>query len=88
MKKNGRGYLKPYKSYVFRGKDPIIDLTRTIVQNSKKSYSEIQAESGVSTSTMYNWFHGATKRPTFACINAVGRACDKTLIWTDLKKGA
>ena len=80
------GHLKPYKSYRFLTKDPIIDLTRTVVQDSGMSYVEIHEKSGVSTSTLYNWFHGQTKRPQFCTVNAVGRACGNELIWAKLRK--
>jgi len=76
-----RGYLKPYKTYLFREKDPIIDKTRTVVEDSGLSYAEIEEKSGVSTSTMYNWFHGNTRRPQFCTVNAVGGACGKELVW-------
>ena len=76
-----RGYLTPYKSYVFKDKDPIIDLTRTVVQDSGLSYAEISIKSGVSTSAMGGWFNGATRRPQFCTINAVGRACGQELVW-------
>ena len=68
------GHIKPYKSYVFRNKDPIIDKIRTVVQNSGESYKSIQEDSGVSSATLYNWFNGATKRPQFATVNAVAMA--------------
>lgn len=74
-----RGHLKPYKSYVFRDKDPIIDKVRTAVADSKESYKAITAKSGVSTSAMRSWFHGKTRRPQFATVNAVLRAVGKTL---------
>ena len=85
-RRKGDGALRLYKSYMFKEKDPIIDLTRTIVQDSGYSYSAISALSGVSATTMYNWFSGDTKRPQFASINAVGRACGKTLVWVELKR--
>lgn len=72
---------KLYKSYVFRDKDPIIDATRTIVQASKKSYAEIGEASGVSPTTLNNWFQGTTRRPQFCTINAVGRALGHELTW-------
>lgn len=76
-----RTILKPYKSYMFKDKDPIIDKTRTVVQDSGMSYAEISEGSGVSTATLYNWFNGATKRPQFCTVNAVGRACGNELVW-------
>ena len=86
MTRRKNGPLRLYKSYVFKNKDPIIDLTRTIVQDSGYSYSAVSALSGVSATTLYNWFNGDTRRPQFASINAVGRACGKTLVWVDLKR--
>jgi hypothetical protein len=80
------GHLKPYKSYVFRDKDPIIDKTRTIFEDSKLSYTEACHNSGVSISTVFGWFNGKTRRPQFATIEAFGRACGKTLVWTNHKK--
>jgi DNA-binding phage protein len=63
---------KLYKTYAFKDKDPIIDHLRTPVNG--KSYSKLSADSGVSTTTLSNWFYGATKRPQFATIAAVARA--------------
>jgi hypothetical protein len=63
-----------YKSYNFIGKDPIIDEIRTIVQDHGASYKDIHEHSGVSTGTLSAWFHGATKKPQSATINAVLRS--------------
>lgn len=76
-----RGYLKPYKSYVFKDKDPVIDKVRTIVADSGFSYTDISEDSGVSTTAMYGWFHGATRRPQFCTVNAVARACGQELVF-------
>lgn len=80
-----RGYLKPYKSYVFRDKDPIIDKVRTAVQDSGKTYKAVSEGSGVSTAAMSGWFNGKTRRPQFATVNAVLRAVGKTLEVRDKK---
>lgn len=74
------GYLKPYKSYVFRNKDPIIDKIRTVVQDSNMKHKAVSDESGVSVACMHGWFHGKTRRPQFATVNAVARACGKELV--------
>lgn len=66
--------IRVYKSYNFKNKDPIIDKVRTIIQDSGKSYDEIEADSGVTTQTLRNWFGGPTKRPQFATANAALRA--------------
>lgn len=69
-----------YSSYVFKDKDPIIDVSRGVVQESGLSYAEISAKSGVSTSTLNGWFNGATKKPQFCTTNAVLRSCGFTLV--------
>ena len=74
--------LRMYKSYSFKDKDPIIDKLRTVIQDAGVSYSEIEAKSGVSVQTLYNWFGGATRRPQFATAMAVARSLgyDLTLV--------
>lgn len=71
MSRKPRGYISPYRTYVFTDKDPVIDKMRTLVEDSGESYVDIRAASGVSTTTLYNWFHGKTRRPQFATVNAV-----------------
>jgi hypothetical protein len=78
-KANGRT-LGVYKSYVFRDKDPVIDTMRTWVQDSKKSYTDIHANSGVAVATMRGWFHGKTRRPNFCTVAATARALGKNSI--------
>lgn len=60
-----------YRTYKFTDKDPMIDKIRTIVGDAHLKYTEIHELSGVSTTTLYNWFLGSTKRPQFATLNAV-----------------
>lgn len=70
----GGGSLKLYKSYSFKDKDPIIDRLRTVIQDEAATYKEIHENSGVSATTLYNWFSGTTLRPQFASIMAVTRS--------------
>ena len=79
MAKSKKHRVHVYGTYAFRDKDPIIDHVRTAVEDSKKSYVEISAASGVSNSTIHNWFFGGTNRPQFATVMAVYRACGLTL---------
>lgn len=65
--------LRHYRSYMFKDKDPAIDIVRKIVP-SNGTYMHIAEKSGVSQSTMRNWFRGKTKRPQFATLQAVARA--------------
>lgn len=76
-----------YRSYVFKDKDPIIDLVRTVVQESEMSYGEISDKSGVSTSAINGWLNGATLRPQFCTANAVFRSCGYTLVPVRYKVG-
>lgn len=69
MAKN-TGFL--YKSYNFVDKDPIIDKMRSAVNGHK--YSEISDKSGVSVTTLHNWFKGNTRRPQYATVVAVMRS--------------
>jgi len=71
-----------YRTYRFIDKDPIIDKLRTAVSDSKMKYSEIHEESDVTVGTLRNWFHGDTKRPQFATLNAVALAigCELQLV--------
>lgn len=62
-----------YKSYNFIDKDPMIDIIRTVIFESKWSITFISNESGVSKNTINNWLYGETKRPTAAAMNAVLR---------------
>ena len=71
MAKKARGALRLYKTYVFKDKDPVIDRIRTIVQSEKLSYRDVFLLSGVSQTTIHNWFEGETKRPQYATIAAV-----------------
>jgi transcriptional regulator with XRE-family HTH domain len=68
-----------YKSYSFLDKDPIIDLIRTLVQQSHYSLKKIAEDSGVNQNTISNWLYGKTKRPQAAGINAVLRTLDYKL---------
>lgn len=70
----GGGSLKLYKSYSFKDKDPVIDRLRTVIQDESATYKEIHENSGVSVTTLYNWFSGTTLRPQYASIMAVVRA--------------
>jgi DNA-binding phage protein len=71
--------IRVYRSYNFVDKDPVIDAMRTVVEDSGKSYARIQRDSGVTTTTLSNWFLGKTKRPQFATVAAVARACGQQL---------
>lgn len=66
--------LKLYKSYMFQDKDPIIDRMRTMLDDEGVKQNEACVLSGLSPSTLHNWFKGDTKRPQFATIMALARS--------------
>lgn len=74
-KKARRGFIN-YKSYSFVDKDPIIDVVRTAVSDTRAKYSDIEEKGGPKASTVRNWLHGNTRRPHFctvaAALNALG----------------
>ena len=63
-----------YNTYRFKDKDPAIDKLRTVVQDSGKSYVDIHVASGVTVTTLRNWFKGGTRRPQHATLMAVARS--------------
>lgn len=71
--------FKAYKSYNFVDKDPVLDLVRVFVEDSHKKLAEVSRDSGVSNTTLYNWFGGKTRRPMFSTIAAVARSCGKDI---------
>jgi transcriptional regulator with XRE-family HTH domain len=62
-----------YRTYRFIDKDPVIDKIRTVLQDEgfDKKRHVVSRMSGVSPSTLANWFEGATKRPQHATLAAV-----------------
>lgn len=65
--------IRVYRTYNFIDKDPIIDRTRTVLQETLGDKFERRAArlSGVSATTLGNWFRGGTRRPQFATVAAV-----------------
>lgn len=63
------------RTYQFIDKDPIIDRMRTMIKQAGMSHEEIAVEAGISYTTLWNWFYGDTKKPQFATVMCVVRAC-------------
>ena len=64
-----------YRTYRWIDKDPIIDAVRTVVKSEEKLKNSMVHEiSGVSTSTLENWFDGSTRRPQNSTVTAVTSA--------------
>lgn len=65
-----------YSEFDDMGKDPVIGRIRQMVEKEHltKKLGIVHEISGVSRSTLYNWFNGETKRPQYATIMAVAAA--------------
>ena len=63
-----------YTTYNFVDKDPIIDVIRTAMDDSKVTIAYIANSSGVSDACIRAWLYGKTKRPQHASIRAVLKA--------------
>jgi hypothetical protein len=68
-----RGFLRTYRTCSYIDKNPVIDKMRTLIQDEGliKKLSIVHEISGVSTSTLDNWFNGTTRSPQHATIAAV-----------------
>lgn len=62
-----------YRTYQFVDKDPVIDQIKTMLEDNGLLQKQkiVHELSGVSQSTLHNWFKGGTKRPQHATIAAV-----------------
>jgi len=79
--------LKMYRTYRFRDKDPVIDEIRTLVQDEglMTKLGIVHELSGVSTSTLENWFNGETISPQNRTICAVTSALGYARTWEKTK---
>lgn len=77
-----RGALNLARSYNFVEKRPVIDEMRTLIDH--KEYRQLSAESGVSISTLRNWFSGKTISPKTVTVNKVLARHGKRLGVVDL----
>lgn len=79
--------LNLYRSYNFVDKDPVLELVRDMVDEAKLPYAKISHLSGVSESTLYNWFHGKTRKPQFATVAAVMGGLGYRMVWERARVG-
>ena len=84
-------HMPIYGSYVFRQKEPVIDMTRTLFEDvygrkiDSKMLAEIQKNGGPTVSCMHGWFFGKTMRPTNATVEAAGRSLGWERVWKKMK---
>jgi hypothetical protein len=71
-----------YKTYLFKNKDPVIDVLRSALQLEAdtqgikfgKAMGWASKQSGVTYQTLHNWFFGPTRCPKYCCVAAVANA--------------
>jgi hypothetical protein len=86
--------MRRYDAYRFRGKEPVIDEVRTLVQNAnggerkitQKQLRAIENAGGPTVGCMTAWFFGKTQRPQSASIEAAGRALGYKRKWVRMTK--
>lgn len=69
-----RGFIfRQYRTYQSVDKDEVIDKVRTLLQDEGlfKKLGVVHELSGVSASTLNNWFHGSTRKPQHITVAAV-----------------
>lgn len=70
--------MKLYKTYEFRGQDPVVREVLALVTHSGMTKAELARQTNVASSTVAGWRKGKTKRPQFATLQAVARSCGST----------
>lgn len=68
-----------YRTYPFRGHDPVIAQVETLVHHSGMTLNEAADKSGVARSTLRNWRNRKTKRPYYSTVKAVSVALGGSL---------
>lgn len=87
MANRKRSILNVYRTYSYIDKDPVIDEMRTLVQSEglMKKLEMVHELSGVSTSTLTNWFDGETRSPQNRTVSAVATALGYERKWEKTK---
>ena len=71
--------MKPYKTYFFRGQDPMLTEAISKIMDSGAKFSKISADTGVATTTLYNWRKRKSKRTYASTMNAALRGAGMEL---------
>jgi hypothetical protein len=79
-----KGNGRIYSAYKFTEKDPVIFQLQKFLGDTK--LTQVTKDGGPSTPCMRNWFHGETKRPQNATIEAAGRALGYERVWKSMRR--
>jgi hypothetical protein len=80
-----------YGAYLYRDKDPGIDLIRTALRDklgglTKKHFEIVEQNGGPVVQTLDNWFNGDTRKPRNESLEAAGRAAGMHRVWQDMPR--
>jgi len=70
---------KPYKTYFFRGQDPLLTEAIEKIEDTGTKFGQLSKDSGVSTTTFYNWKKRKSKRTYASTMNAALRGAGMQL---------
>lgn len=90
-KSNGHASPRRYKAYLFRDKEPVIDMTRTMLEDvfgrrvDHKMLAVVEKAGGPTVGCMSGWFFGKTCRPQNQTVEATGRAVGYQRVWVKKK---
>jgi len=70
---------KPYKTYFYRGQDPLLTEAVEKIKDTGTKFSQLSKDSGVSTTTFYNWQKRKSKRTYASTMNAALRGAGMQL---------
>ena len=62
--------MKPYKSYFYRGQDPLLTEAIGRIMATGTKFSKLSKDTGVATTTFYNWKKRKSKRTYASTMNA------------------
>jgi DNA-binding phage protein len=69
-----------YPSYLFLDHDPVLDAVDTVIRDAGVTFTYITEKSGVTQQTLRNWSKRKIKKPQFATVAAVVRACGGEIV--------
>lgn len=84
--------MRTYKAYLFRNKEPVIDETRTLIEDvygeriNNKILADIEKNGGPTVGCTRGWFFGKTCRPKNETLEAAGRSFGYRRQWVKMKK--
>ena len=70
---------KPYKTYFYRGQDPLLTEAIEKIMDTGTKIGQLSKDTGVATTTFYNWKKRKSKRTYASTMNAALRGAGMRL---------